>query len=340
MTQSITKQTEKINPLELIENQFIERKTQFTEILPSTCNFNKFKQIVRTSLIKSPDLLLADRASLFSACLEAGKDGLMPDGKESALVVYNAKSSNGTYIKKVQYMPMIAGIIKKIYQTNEIITFSCHVIYENDEFDYSLGDNEYILHKPTLSDKGSPIGVYVIIKTKDNAVYREVMNKSEIEYIRSISKVKDGVFWSKHWGEMAKKTVIRRLTKRLHLNVDIENIIRRDDEFFDVSENANLSNKSNNIIDTINNLTQIEEAKSNTTLNIEDEEDVVTTIKHFIEVSNSVESINELLINETLLNNNELKQLLQAKAKSLGLEYSTETKEFIAKQQELISDNI
>ncbi len=56
------------------------------------------------------------------------------------------------------------------------------------------------------------------------------MNFAEIERIRSFSKNKDGLTWTEHWSEMAKKTAIRRLAKRLPMSTDLEQIIQRDDE--------------------------------------------------------------------------------------------------------------
>jgi len=59
------------------------------------------------------------------------------------------------------------------------------------------------------------------------------MNVAEIEKVRNISRAKNSSPWQEHWGEMAKKTVIRRLAKRLPMSTDLEEVIRRDDEMFD-----------------------------------------------------------------------------------------------------------
>ncbi|WP_176132127.1 recombinase RecT, partial [Clostridium beijerinckii] len=61
----------------------------------------------------------------------------------------------------------------------------------------------------------------------DGAMEYETMSKEEVEYIRDNWSKKDkyGKFsaaWVKSFGEMAKKTVLRRLCK--HINIDFDNI--------------------------------------------------------------------------------------------------------------------
>ena len=261
MTTPAIKQT----PLQALDIQFLDRKAEFQAVLPSNCTFERFTRIIKTAAIQKPELLTADRPSLFMSCFKAAQDGLLTDGKESALVIYNIKK-NGIYINAVQYMPMIAGLLKKIRSSGELSSIAAHVVYQNDEFDYCLGDEEYIKHKPSIKERINPICVYAIAKTKDGAIYREVMNVSEIEKIRNISKAKDSTAWKEHWGEMAKKTVIRRLSKLLPMSTDVEQVIQRDDEMFDFNNipqkpiNPTIEALNKQIIDTkIEPLSEIKE---------------------------------------------------------------------------------
>lgn len=253
------------NAVQVLESQFAERKDQFLAVLPTNCTFEKFERVVKTAVIQNQDLLSADRTSLFLACFKCAQDGLLPDGRESALVMYG---------KNVQYMPMIGGILKKIRNSGELLSISAHVVYELDEFDYCLGDNERIDHKPASDERGRPICAYAIVKTKDNAIYREVMSVKEIDAIRSISRAKGGTAWTHHWAEMAKKTVIRRLSKRLPMCSDIDQIIRRDDEMYEFDNSNNFNRNKNSVIDQINaqleNKSAIEELQENGCLIIDD----------------------------------------------------------------------
>lgn len=246
---------EKQNPLQILDAQFVDRKSEFQSVLPNGCTFEKFSRIVKTAMIQTPDLLTADRASLFMACFKAAQDGLLPDGRESALVIYNTKQKDNSYKKMVQYMPMIAGILKKVRNSGELLSVSAHAVYENDEFDYCLGDEEHISHKPTVDARGKVRCVYAIVKTKEGAIYRAVMSYDDVEKIRRCSKVPDSGAWTNHWDEMAKKTVLRRLSKLLPMSTDIEQVIQRDDDMFDFDNKKNQLTDKQDIININSTLT-------------------------------------------------------------------------------------
>src|SRR5690606_23274926 len=148
-------------------------------------------------------------------------------------VVFNTKTRDQGWVKIVQYMPMIGGILKKIRNSGELLTIAAHVVYERDQFEYALGDDERIEHRPYLGDdRGKPIAVYAVAKTKDGGVYREVMTVGEVEAVRAVSRAKDKGPWIDWWTEMARKTVLRRLSKRLPMSTDLEELMRRDDDLY------------------------------------------------------------------------------------------------------------
>ena len=165
-----------------------------------------------------PKLLAADRRSLVAACMNAAQDGLLLDGREAGLSLYNDRANN---CQTVAYMPMVNGILKKIRQSGEISSIRAHVVYEGDEFNFQLGDDESIFHKPKLAKQGDPIAAYAIAKFKDGDIQREVMSLAEIEKIRAKATGIGKACWTSSWGEMAKKTVIRRLSKRLPTSNDL-----------------------------------------------------------------------------------------------------------------------
>lgn len=231
--------------ISLFKQSLSIRKDDFEALLPKNVDFDAFKQILITAVITNPTLLNADQQSLFMSIRKCAQDGLLPDGREGALVIFKTKRDN-VYIDAVQYMPMVAGVLKKLRNSGDILSISAHVVYANDEFDYQLGDNDFIKHKPTLGIRGEAIAVYAIIKTKDGAVYREVLNKLEVERIRQFSKTEQAKkkypnmnsIWDSHWGEMAKKTVIRRIAKILPMSSDVVEFFNRDnDNYIDIKPN-------------------------------------------------------------------------------------------------------
>jgi hypothetical protein len=78
--------------------------------------------------------------------------------------------------------------------------------------------------------------VFAIAKTKDGGVYMEVMGRSQIEQVRNVSRAKDNGPWGPWYSEMARKTVIRRLSKRLPMSTDLEAVMHRDDELYELDQ--------------------------------------------------------------------------------------------------------
>ena len=131
-------------------------------------------------------------------------------------------------------MPMIAGVLKKIRNSGELSSISAQVAYSADFFEYELGDEEKITHKPFMGDdRGAPIAVYAIAKTKDGAIYREVMSVSDVEKVRAASRAGKFGPWADWWDEMAKKTVIRRIAKRLPSSADVDQVFSNEQDQYE-----------------------------------------------------------------------------------------------------------
>jgi len=208
---------------------------QFKSVLPTQQHVDRFIRVVMTAVQQTPKLVGADRNSFYAACMKCAQDGLMPDGKEAVLKIYSSKEGNA-WVDKVGYEPMVEGLLKKLRLSNEIIGApKVHVVYERDHFDYQLGDDERIVHKPAIGDRGQVIAAYSIVKLKSGDTSREVMSRSEIDGImnRSKSKDKDGNIvgpWKSDYSEMCRKTVFKRHYKRLPRSSDLDNVINEDND--------------------------------------------------------------------------------------------------------------
>jgi len=158
---------------------------QFKSALPSHIPVEKFVRVVQTALGQNPGLANLDRNSLLAACMKAAQDGLLPDGKEAALVPFKGS---------VAYMPMLGGILKKVRNSGELASITSHVIYKNDKFRYWVdGDGEHVEHEPLFfGDRGEAIGAYALAKTKDGAVYIEVLTDKDLKAIENSSRSKEG----------------------------------------------------------------------------------------------------------------------------------------------------
>ena len=204
---------------------------QFKAALPAHIPVERFARVVMTAVQQTPELLACERRSLWNSAIKAAQDGLLPDGREGAMVIYNDKDRG----KIVQWMPMIAGIRKKVRNSGEIATWDVYVVHANDEFDYELGDEPFIKHKPTLGEPGAVVAAYSVCTLKTGEKSREVMSVAAIEKVRKVSRAKDSKYgpWVNWYEEMCRKTVARRHSKVLPMSTDLDDLIRRDDALYD-----------------------------------------------------------------------------------------------------------
>jgi recombination protein RecT len=211
------------NPVAVIRQNLAAMAPEFKAALPAHVSVEKFSRVAMTAIQNNPALQNADRRSLFGAVVRLAQDGLLPDGREAALVLFG---------NKAQAMPMIAGVLKKIRQSGEVAKISAQVVYENDHFLVKYGFDEDVEHNPPALDKprGKPIGAYATAVLKDGSQLLEVMSYDEIEQVRAVSRASKNGPWVQWWGEMARKTVMRRLSKRLPMSTDLEDEVFSRDE--------------------------------------------------------------------------------------------------------------
>lgn len=185
--------------------------------LPKNIDPKRFEAIVLRAVQEDPSLVTVDdKMSLFLACQRAASDGLMPDKREGALVVFK-KKKNDNWITGVQWMPMIGGIRKRLSELG--FDLRAEVVHANDHFFEEKGDNPRIEHRPPPlgQERGEIIGAYAV--AEDLATgnkYREVMDRKTLDQIRAIAKTDN--IWKAWFGEKSRVAVAKRLAKQLPIS--------------------------------------------------------------------------------------------------------------------------
>jgi recombination protein RecT len=231
--------TNEQKPAAVFRAQLEQRIGSFAEALPPHITPELFKSVVARAVMADPALLAADRISLFESCLAAAQDGLLPDKREGALVIYNTKiKENGrdVWIKKVQWLPMVRGIITKIYNTGKVKSVSLDIVYGGDEFRYWTDDQgEHLVHIPAEDrNKDEMRRVYALVVMKDGGVFAEPLDFQEVDKVRKSSRTSERGPWADWYEEMAKKTAIKRLAKRLPISREIQQVLDRDNYLYDI----------------------------------------------------------------------------------------------------------
>lgn len=142
---------------------------------------------------------------------------------------------DGKICLDISYM----GLMDLAIDSGSIRWGQAELVYANDTFGLNGIDQQPThIRNPFAKDRGDVVGVYVVVKTADGDYLTDAMSVDEINAIRDrssawkawISKQKSCP-WLTDWGEMAKKTVVKRAykywpkTERLdtaihHLNTD------------------------------------------------------------------------------------------------------------------------
>lgn len=252
MTEDLNPQPKPTSRQQLV----VQRKTDIQliesdlkKMLPPSLPSDKFVRTVQTAITLNPDLAEVDKNRVLNACMKAAADGLVLDGREAALIIYNVKQKDGSWKKAAQYIPMVAGVIKRVRNSGEISRLNAFVVYENDVFHVTYGLEMSLKHEPNFTDPGEPIGAYAVCLFKDGQTDFEFMSVKQIEAIRERSKSKDSGPWKTDWSEMARKTVIRRLSKRLPVDSDIARVVQRIDGDYDLKPTGQVDTPDGVVLD-------------------------------------------------------------------------------------------
>lgn len=242
------------SPLAVLSKELEHRQEQYRMALPSHIKPEDLQRTVVMAAQQNPKLLEADRRTLMLSCMKAAQDGLLPDGREAALVPFSVrkKDPQGGWrsVTEVQYMPMVYGLRKKIMQSDEIASMQVGVVYmaeyESGRFLFEVGLEPPIRYKPDLTlpmeetTDEKIVAAWSLVKFKDGSWSGEVMRRAEIDKIQNLSQTGSKVDykgnprepkgpWADHFGEMAKKTVMRRHSKVLPMSGDIFRDVEGDD---------------------------------------------------------------------------------------------------------------
>ncbi len=197
--------------------------------------FEREKILFLTLLQENKQLQSATKESLYTAFIELAVSGqTLADG--CAYVIPYGKGKGDNKVVKAQFQIGWKGRLNQMYEIPEVqFVDEPQVVYENDEFEYELGENPKVLkHKPVMGSgdkKGAIIGCYLIVDTRSGKK-TYIMDADEVFKIRDTYsqaykywKSKDDAgtlkgweekpFWVTSEAEAVKKTLVKRAWKYL-----------------------------------------------------------------------------------------------------------------------------
>jgi len=214
----------------------------YEDVLPNDVEPAVFARVCKRAMNTTNNLWECAKGNpqqVLNALIECAQDGLMPDGKEAALVAFWDKR-NERY--NLTYIPMLKGVVARLHKSGQIKSIALRMVFENDDWKPVYGDNEHFHHIPASGKSGDPIGVYCIVKTVNGGIYRDFMDVSEINVLKQAAFKKVGGADKKYrtpWGgdhefEMWKKSPLKRLAKILPISSNDRRMLDRDNVLYDI----------------------------------------------------------------------------------------------------------
>ncbi|QTH19628.1 recombinase RecT [Rhizorhabdus wittichii] len=198
-------------------------KPEITAVLPVAVSFDRFRVIVMMAVRTKPEILDCHGPSVVTACLKAAYDGLMPDGRQAAIIPSNNKVTEGGrtfWRKEARYGSMVAGLRMQIIKGGKVDDVKTEIVYANEvtsgRFKYRPAAAEPIVHDAIVidSERGPAVGAYSVAFLSNGRVTAEYMTEQQILDVRD--EAQSGPVWKgKFDKEMWRKTVLRRHRKAL-----------------------------------------------------------------------------------------------------------------------------
>lgn len=210
-------------------------------VLPRHLTPERMIQVAMVQCYRTPKLAECDPNTILAAVVRASSLGLdlEPAMCEAYLIPrWNEKAR----ANECQFQVGYQGLRKLALQGGQVAYIRTALVYDQDEFDYYFDPELHFRHRPApTTGRGPVVAAYSHAKlpTGDNLI--EVMAVDEINAImlrskRAITNSKTGYCpttpWDTDWGEMARKTLLRRHCKSLPRSTELDAALRYDDELY------------------------------------------------------------------------------------------------------------
>lgn len=192
--------------------------------LPAGFNYDRLCRVVVNAVSATPKLAECTPASIFLESVKAFSIGLEPNGvlREGYLVPYKDKAT---------FLPSYIGLTHLAMRSGNVSMVYARLVHEDDKFEIKLGTSQSIEHVPNLDTPSKLHGVYAVVQYKDGHVDFEYMSIKEVEEVRARSRASGAGPWVTDFNEMAKKTVVKRLLKRVPMSVEVAQAVQIDNHF-------------------------------------------------------------------------------------------------------------
>lgn len=190
---------------------------------------DRFTRLVLSAVSATPQLAECTPKSFLGAMMTCAQMGMEPNTPlgQAYLIPYR---NNRAGVMECQYQLGYKGLIELAHRSGQVKSIFAECVYEHDEFDYELGIDAKLSHKPLMTgDRGKVVAYYAVWKGNDGGYGFAVMSKADVDAHRArFSKARNSP-WDSNYDEMAKKTVLKKALKYAPLSIDIQRELAADE---------------------------------------------------------------------------------------------------------------
>lgn len=219
------KLTKEMNIAEIIRAMEPEIK----KALPAVITPERFTRMALSALNTNKQLLECTKMSFIAALMNAAQLGLEPNTPlgQAYLIPYKNKGK-----VECKFIVGYKGLLDLVYRNENVQTIQAQIVYENDIFEYELGLDARLYHKPVLENRGEMIAVYALYKLKNGGYGFEVLSKDDV--VQHAERFSQGINssyspWKTDFEAMAMKTAIKRVLKFAPLKTESLRAIASDE---------------------------------------------------------------------------------------------------------------
>jgi len=257
MKQMVTK-TKTTDIRTLIQKSVVE----LGKALPSHMSAERLVRIALTTLRLTPKLYTCTPESFLGALFQCAQTGLEPNIEGQAYIIpFNNRQKDGSFKMEAQFQIGYKGLAELFYRHEKSLALDMQVVKEKDEFDYALGTQSFIKHRPANGERGASIGYYAVATLQNGASLFKYMSKEDaMKHGQHYSKCYDrktGNFynftpWNTNPDAMCMKTVLIQLMKLLPKSIEIQRAMAMDEtiktkvdkDMFAVPDNTDWNNEN------------------------------------------------------------------------------------------------
>lgn len=192
--------------------QLEEIGPQLAKALPKHITADRMNRIALTALRANPDLALCTPVSFLGCVLSAAQLGLevnTPLG-QAYLIPRKTKEGGRECTLQIGYQ----GFMDLARRSGEVSAIYAEAVYPGDRFDYELGLDKTLKHKPSEDPEREAkqlSHVYAVAKLKSGEALFVVLTRAQVEKYRKRGGSRSFSPWDTDYEAMAKKTAVRRL---------------------------------------------------------------------------------------------------------------------------------